>query len=264
MLTLEDCIALSELSEEEIDAIAEHEHLPEIVAAELGYYLFQSDNGRQTIRAIIRDDIAAARIRGDFLHSAKLKLVLRHFVEHCHERAPLFETRDPAVIRRKRINVQRARGNDQSVRRLKEVDMTTVQQLLHAKGRTVWSIHPNSTVFDAVAKMAEKDIGALVVMDNGRMLGMITERDYARNVVLKGKTSPAMSVGDIMETRVIVARPHYTVAQCMAMMTEGRARHLPVLDGDRVIGIISIGDLVKSIIDEQEFMIEQLEHYIHS
>ncbi|HUZ72706.1 MAG TPA: hypothetical protein VMU87_06960 [Stellaceae bacterium] len=110
MLTLEDCIALSELTEEEIDAIAEHEHLPEIVATELGYYLFQSDNGRQAIRVIIRDDIAAARVRGDFLHSAKLKLVLRHFVQHCHETAHLLESRGPAVIHRKRINVQRARA----------------------------------------------------------------------------------------------------------------------------------------------------------
>ncbi|HUZ72705.1 MAG TPA: CBS domain-containing protein [Stellaceae bacterium] len=142
--------------------------------------------------------------------------------------------------------------------------MTTVQQLLRTKGRTVWSIHPDATVFDAVAKMAEKDIGSLIVMAEGQMLGMITERDYARNVVLKGKASPFMPVGDIMETRVVVARPHYTVAQCMTMMTESRVRHLPVLDGNRVIGIISIGDLVKSIIDEQGFTIEQLEHYIHS
>jgi CBS domain-containing protein len=141
--------------------------------------------------------------------------------------------------------------------------MTTVRQLLDQKGRKIWSIHPDATVFDAIAKMAEKDIGSLVVMDGDELVGMITERHYARNVVLKGKTSPATPVRDIMERRVIIARPEQSVDQCMALMTEKRVRHLPVLEGEKPIGIISIGDLVKSIIGDQKFIIDQLEHYIH-
>jgi CBS domain-containing protein len=141
--------------------------------------------------------------------------------------------------------------------------MTTVRQLLDQKGRKIWSIHPDATVFDAIAKMAEKDIGSLVVMDGDELVGMITERHYARNVVLKGKTSPATPVRDIMERRVIIARPEQSVDQCMALMTEKRVRHLPVLEGEKPIGIISIGDLVKSTIGDQKFIIDQLEHYIH-
>jgi CBS domain-containing protein len=141
--------------------------------------------------------------------------------------------------------------------------MTTVRQLLDQKGSKIWSIHPDATVFDAVAKMAEKDIGSMVVMDGDELFGIITERHYARNVVLKGKTSPATPVRDIMESRVIIARPEQSVDQCMALMTEKRVRHLPVLEGEKPIGIISIGDLVKSIIGDQKFMIDQLEHYIH-
>jgi CBS domain-containing protein len=141
--------------------------------------------------------------------------------------------------------------------------MTTVRQLLDQKGRKIWSIHPDATVFDAVAEMAEKDIGSLAVMDGDKLVGIITERHYARNVVLKGKTSPATPVRDIMESRVIIARPEQSVDQCMALMSEKRVRHLPVLEGEKQIGIISIGDLVKSIIGDQKFMIDQLEHYIH-
>ncbi len=141
--------------------------------------------------------------------------------------------------------------------------MTTVRQLLDQKGRGIWSIHSDATVFDAIAKMAEKDVGSLVVMEGDELVGIITERHYARNVVLKGKTSPAISVRDIMERRVVIARPEQTVEQCMALMSEKRVRHLPVLEGEKPIGIISIGDLVKSIIGDQKFMIDQLEHYIH-
>ncbi len=141
--------------------------------------------------------------------------------------------------------------------------MTTVRQLLDQKGREIWSIHSDATVFDAIAKMAEKDVGSLVVMEGDELVGIITERHYARNVVLKGKTSPAISVRDIMERRVVIARPEQTVEQCMALMSEKRVRHLPVLEGEKPIGIISIGDLVKSIIGDQKFMIDQLEHYIH-
>ena len=141
--------------------------------------------------------------------------------------------------------------------------MTTVRQLLDQKSGKLWSIHPDATVFDAIAKMAEKDIGSLLVMDGAELVGIITERHYARNVVLKGKTSPAMPVRDIMETRVVIARPEQSVEQCMTLMSEKRVRHLPVLEGEKPIDIIPIGDLVKSIIGDQKFMIDQLQHYIH-
>ena len=141
--------------------------------------------------------------------------------------------------------------------------MTTVRQLLDQQGRNIWSIHPDATVFDAVAKMAEKDIGSLVVMEGEELVGIITERHYARNVVLKGKTSPATPVRDIMERHFVIARPEESVDQCMAVMSEKRVRHLPVFDGKKPIGIVSIGDLVKSIIDDQKFTIIQLEHFIH-
>jgi CBS domain-containing protein len=117
-------------------------------------------------------------------------------------------------------------------------------------------------VFDTVAKMAEKDIGSLVVMEGDEFVGIITERHYARNVVLKGKTSPATPVRDIMERYVVIARPEQSVDQCMALMTEKRERHLPVFEGKKLIGIVSIGDLVKSKIGDQKFLIDQLEHYI--
>ncbi len=140
--------------------------------------------------------------------------------------------------------------------------MTTVRQLLDQKGRNIWSIHPDATVFDAIAKMADKDVGSLVVMDGDELVGIITERHYARNVVLKGKASPAMPVREIMERHVVIARPEETVEQCMVLMTEKRIRHLPVFEGEKPIGILSIGDLVKSIIGDQKFTIDQLEHYI--
>ena len=141
--------------------------------------------------------------------------------------------------------------------------MTTVRQLLDQKGKNIWSIHPDATVFDAVAKMAEKDVGSLVVMESDEIVGIITERHYARNVVLKGKTSPATPVRDIMERHVFIAQPEQSVDQCMALMSEKRVRHLPVFEGKRPIGIVSIGDLVKSKIGDQMFMIDQLEQYIH-
>ena len=140
--------------------------------------------------------------------------------------------------------------------------MTTVRQLLDQKGKNIWSIRPDATVFDAIAKMAEKDIGSLVVMDGDELAGIITERHYARDIVLKGKASPATPVRDIMERHVTIARPEQSVEQCMAIMSEKRVRHLPVFDGKKPIGIVSIGDLVKSIIGDQKFTIDQLEHYI--
>jgi CBS domain-containing protein len=141
--------------------------------------------------------------------------------------------------------------------------VTTARQLLDQKGREILSIDASATVFDAVAKMAEKDVGSLVVMDGDEIVGMITERHYARNVVLKGKTSPATPISDIMEKNVVVVQPEQSVEQCMAIMTDKRIRHLPVVDGKKLIGVISIGDLVKSVISDQKFTIGQLEHYIH-
>ena len=139
----------------------------------------------------------------------------------------------------------------------------TVRHILQQKGRNLWTIDPNTTVFDALAKMAEKDVGSLVVMDREKLIGIITERHYSRNVILKGKTSPTTLVRDIMERNVVQVRPDHSVELCMTLMTERRVRHLPVLEGDKVIGIVSIGDLLKSIISKQKFVIDELEHYIH-
>lgn len=142
--------------------------------------------------------------------------------------------------------------------------MTTVRQLLDKKGYDVASIRPDDSVFDAIEKMADENIGSLVVLDDGKLVGILSERDYARNVILKGKSSPLTPVSDIMSTRVICARPEQTVEESMAVMTERGVRHLPVLEQKKVIGMVSIGDLVKSIIGEQKFIIEQLELYIQS
>lgn len=139
----------------------------------------------------------------------------------------------------------------------------TVKNLLEQKGQNVWTISPDATVFDALAIMAEKDIGSLVVMDDEKLIGIVTERHYSRNVILKGKRSPTTLVRDIMDRNVVHVRPEQTVELCMAPMTEKRVRHLPVLEGNNVIGIVSIGDLLKSIISKQKFVIDELEHYIH-
>ena len=139
----------------------------------------------------------------------------------------------------------------------------TVRHILQQKGRDFWTIDPDATVFDALAKMAEKDVGSLIVMDREKLIGIITERHYSRNVILKGKTSPTTLVREIMERNVVHVRPDQSMELCMALMTERRVRHLPVLEGDKVIGIVSIGDLLKSIISKQKFVIDELEHYIH-
>ena len=141
--------------------------------------------------------------------------------------------------------------------------MTTVRQLLAEKGRHVSIIHPDDTVFNAIGKMADEDIGSLAVMDGSKLVGIVTERHYARKVVLKGKTSPTTPVRDIMAKEVIVTQPDRTIEECMAVMTEYHIRHLPVIDGDEVVGIVSIGDLVKSTISSQKFIIDQLVLYIH-
>ena len=140
----------------------------------------------------------------------------------------------------------------------------TVKHLLEQKDRNVWSIDPDATVLKAVAKMAEKDIGSLVVIDGETLIGIITERHYSRNVVLKGKTSPTTLVRDIMDRNVIHVPPEQSVELCMALMTDKRVRHLPVLEGTKVIGIVSIGDLLKFVISKQEFVIDQLEHYVQN
>jgi len=141
--------------------------------------------------------------------------------------------------------------------------MITIRQLLDQKGPEIVSIHPDAMVFDAIAKMADNNIGSLVVIEREGLVGIITERHYARNVVLKGKTSPTTPVREIMEKNVVTIRPEQRVEECMALMTAKRVRHLPVMEGGKLVGIISIGDLVKSIISGQRFVIDQLEHYIH-
>jgi CBS domain-containing protein len=140
--------------------------------------------------------------------------------------------------------------------------MKKVQDVLGVKGHQVWTIDGSASVFDALQLMAEKEIGALVVVERGKIVGIMSERDYARKVILLGRSSPTTPVSDIMTTRVAYAQPEQNIEECMAIMTEKRIRHLPVLDREQLIGIISIGDLVKAIITEQKFMIEQLERYI--
>ena len=142
--------------------------------------------------------------------------------------------------------------------------MKTVEQMLEGKTRRLLSISPDATVYDALQTMAEHEVGALVVLDGERLAGIFSERDYARKVILFGKSSKETLVREIMTDRVLCVRPDQTVDQCMALMTDKRVRHLPVLDHKKVIGVISIGDVVKEVISEQRFMIEQLENYIHS
>ena len=141
--------------------------------------------------------------------------------------------------------------------------MTIVKHVLDQKGHDVHFIHPDASVFDALKMMAENNIGSLVVLEDGKLVGVITERHYAREIVLKGRTSPGTLVRDVMSTKVIYARPDQSVEECMAVMTAKAVRHLPVLEGGRLVGIVSIGDMVKSVISDQKFIIEQLEHFIH-
>ena len=142
--------------------------------------------------------------------------------------------------------------------------MKTVAEILKEKGdQSVHSIGPDASVYEAVALMAQKNIGALLVMEGGRIVGVLSERDYARKVVLMARSSKDTPLREIMTSSVIYVHPSQSSEECMAVMTENRVRHLPVLDNeDRLIGLISIGDLVKGIISEQKFIIEQLQHYI--
>jgi CBS domain-containing protein len=141
--------------------------------------------------------------------------------------------------------------------------MTTIKQVLDNKGYDVRFIHPEASVFDALKLMAELNIGSLVVLEDEKLAGIITERHYAREVVLKGKTSRGTLVRDIMSTKVDCARPDQSVEECMAIMTARAVRHLPVLEHERLVGIVSIGDMVNSVIEDQRFRIEQLEHYVY-
>lgn len=138
----------------------------------------------------------------------------------------------------------------------------TVNQLLKSKGSVVWSIALETSVFEALQVMADKNVGALVVLEGTELRGIFSERDYARKVILHGKSSKDTPVCEIMTQKVDCVSPSQSVRECMARMTDKHIRHLPVIERDRVIGIISIGDVVKAIISDQEFMIEQLESYI--
>lgn len=140
--------------------------------------------------------------------------------------------------------------------------MQTVSQLLQNKGQDIWSTGPDALVIDALKVMAEKGVGALVVLEAGQVVGILSERDYARKVSLLGKSSKTTPVREIMTERVVFVRPEQTVADCMALMTNKRIRHLPVMANDQLMGVISIGDVVKAVISEQEFIIAQLENYI--
>src|SRR6266516_959759 len=141
--------------------------------------------------------------------------------------------------------------------------MKTVAHILKSKSdQNVYTITPTASVLDALKLMAEKNVGALLVMDGEQIAGIITERDYARKIILKGRSSKDTPVRDIMTSSVMCVRPDQTSEECMVLMTENRLRHLPIIDGGKLVGLISIGDLVKDIISEQRFIIEQLEHYI--
>ena len=142
--------------------------------------------------------------------------------------------------------------------------MKSLKQLLSAKGGQVHSIHPDAKVIEALQLMAQKEIGALLVMDGGHIVGILSERDYARKVILHGKSSQDIPVREIMTAGVVTVDPSKTIEACMGLMTQRRIRHLPVCEGDRLVGLVSIGDLVKEVIAEQEQTIRQLESYIHS
>jgi CBS domain-containing protein len=141
-------------------------------------------------------------------------------------------------------------------------NMFTVRQLLESKSSEIWSVTPETTVFEALQLMAEKDIGGVLVLNGGKLVGIFSERDYARKVILQGKASKEMPVSAIMTKSVLYVNPGTTVEECMALMTAKRVRHLPVFDKDTLVGIITIGDVVKKIILLQQFQIDQLEKYI--
>ena len=140
--------------------------------------------------------------------------------------------------------------------------MKTVRDILRDKGHSVWSVAPDATVLEALELMAEKNVGAVLVLDGDRLVGIMSERDYARRVILLGKTSKDTPVSEIMTSRVLYVGADQTIQECMALMSEKRIRHLPVMEGDRVIGVVTIGDVGRAIISDQQFLLAQLERYI--
>ena len=138
----------------------------------------------------------------------------------------------------------------------------TIEKILSRKSGTIWSISPDATVYDAIALMAEKNVGALLVMENDKLVGIVSERDYSRKVMLRGKTSRTSTVGEIMTTELTIAHPRETVEDCLRFMTEKRIRHLPVIADGSLRGVISIGDLVKEVISAQSATLDQLRDYI--
>jgi len=140
--------------------------------------------------------------------------------------------------------------------------MKTLRRVLESKGDQIFSIGPDASVFDALDEMSERGVGALIVLEDGKVIGIFSERDYARKIILVGKSSHETPVRDIMTARVVCARADLTLEECLALMTDKRIRHLPVMDGEDLVGVVSIGDLVKGIIEDQRFRISQLESYV--
>jgi CBS domain-containing protein len=165
----------------------------------------------------------------------------------------------PATVQENLGTIRRARA---VTGKSGEKSVKTVKQLLDSKGYDIWSIDPSASVYEAIEVMAEKSVGALVVLEGERPVGIISERDYARKVVLKERSSTGTKVSEIMTTSIVYARLEQTVEECLSKMTEERIRHLPIQEGEKLVGMLSIGDLVKATIAEQQLLIEQLEHYI--
>ncbi len=140
--------------------------------------------------------------------------------------------------------------------------MITVRHILEAKGGQIWSVAPDTTVYDALKLMAEKNLGAVLVQKGDKLLGIFSERDYARKIILKGKSSRESTVEEIMTPDVVTVKTNNSIEECMGLMTNNRIRHLPVVEDAKVVGVVSIGDIVKAIISEQEYTIKQLESYI--
>jgi CBS domain-containing protein len=138
----------------------------------------------------------------------------------------------------------------------------SINEILDHKGTAVWTVSPDVTVFEAIQMMSDKNVGALLVTEHDRLIGVVSERDYTRKVALKGKSSKELKVREIISDRVLSVTPQHTIEECMRLMTENRVRHLPVLDGQKIAGVISIGDLVNWIISAQSTTIRQLETYI--
>ncbi|MBF0560002.1 MAG: CBS domain-containing protein [Nitrospirae bacterium] len=140
--------------------------------------------------------------------------------------------------------------------------MKNINDILKVKGGSIWSVSPGTTAYEALELMADKDIGALLVLDDGKLVGIFSERDYARKVILKGKASKDTAVSELMTQAVLYVKPENTLSECLALMTSKHIRHLPVIDSHRIVGVITIGDVVKGIISEHEITISSLETYI--